>query len=217
VSGSQVRWNGTAIATTFSTESSLSATVPKADLADGGMAAITVFNPAPGGGTSAVANFTINNPPPVIATVDSASVVAGSAAQTLDLTGTGFVPSSTVEWSGAALATLWVSATELKATLPASAIGGSSAATAVTVQNPAPGGGTSAPTPFTVTSPRPVLTSISPQIVPAGQAPIGGSGSITFGTLRFYRLTPEGRKRLKAELSEYDRMTQAIQAILRTA
>jgi hypothetical protein len=58
----------------------------------------------------------------------------------------------------------------LKATLPASAIGGSSAATAVTVQNPAPGGGTSAPTPFTVTSPRPVLTSISPQIVPAGQA-----------------------------------------------
>jgi PadR family transcriptional regulator PadR len=35
--------------------------------------------------------------------------------------------------------------------------------------------------------------------------------------VRFYRLTPEGRKRLKAELSEYDRMTQAIQAILRTA
>jgi hypothetical protein len=170
VSGSAVRWNGTAVATTFSSDTSVTATVPATDLADGGTTAITVFNPAPGGGTSAAANFTINNPPPVIATVDPASVVAGSAAQTLDLTGTGFVPSSTVEWSGAALATLWVSTTELKATLPASAIGGSSAATAVTVQNPAPGGGTSAPTPFTVTSPRPVLTSISPQIVPVGQA-----------------------------------------------
>src|SRR5712672_1009289 len=34
--------------------------------------------------------------------------------------------------------------------------------------------------------------------------------------VRFYRLTPEGRKHLKAELSEYDRVTQAIQNILRT-
>src|SRR3984957_5006929 len=34
---------------------------------------------------------------------------------------------------------------------------------------------------------------------------------------RFYRLTSEGRKHLKTELSEYDRVTQAIQNILRTA
>src|SRR5580700_11581551 len=35
--------------------------------------------------------------------------------------------------------------------------------------------------------------------------------------VRFYRLTPEGRRHLKAELSDYDRVTQAIQDILRTA
>jgi PadR family transcriptional regulator, regulatory protein PadR len=35
--------------------------------------------------------------------------------------------------------------------------------------------------------------------------------------VRFYRLTPEGRKQLKAELSGYERVTEAIQAILRTA
>jgi len=35
--------------------------------------------------------------------------------------------------------------------------------------------------------------------------------------VRFYRLTPEGRKQLKTELAGYDRVTQAIQAILRTA
>ena len=35
--------------------------------------------------------------------------------------------------------------------------------------------------------------------------------------VRFYRLTSEGRKHLKAELSDYDRVTQAIQNILRTA
>lgn len=169
VSSSAVRWNGTAIATTFSTDTSVTATVPAVDVADGGTAAITVFNPAPGGGSSAAASFTVNNPAPVIAGVNPASVVAGAATQTLDLMGTGFVPSSSVAWNGSSLATLWVSATELKATLPASALGGSSAS-AVTVQNPAPGGGTSAVEPFNVTSPTPVLTSISPQIVPAGLA-----------------------------------------------
>jgi PadR family transcriptional regulator, regulatory protein PadR len=35
--------------------------------------------------------------------------------------------------------------------------------------------------------------------------------------VRFYRLTPEGRAHLKAELAGYDRVTQAIQDILRTA
>src|ERR1700684_2097054 len=35
--------------------------------------------------------------------------------------------------------------------------------------------------------------------------------------VRFYRLTPEGRKHLKAELSDYDAVTEAIQEVLRTA
>ncbi len=35
--------------------------------------------------------------------------------------------------------------------------------------------------------------------------------------VRFYRLTPAGRKQLEAELSSYDRVHQAIQAVLRTA
>ncbi len=35
--------------------------------------------------------------------------------------------------------------------------------------------------------------------------------------VRFYRLTPAGRKQLEAELSEYDRVSEAIQAVLRGA
>ncbi len=35
--------------------------------------------------------------------------------------------------------------------------------------------------------------------------------------VRFYRLTPAGRKQLEAELSAYDRLHEAIQAVLRTA
>jgi transcriptional regulator len=35
--------------------------------------------------------------------------------------------------------------------------------------------------------------------------------------VRFYRLTPAGRRQLEAELSSYDRIHKAIQAVLRTA
>ena len=35
--------------------------------------------------------------------------------------------------------------------------------------------------------------------------------------VRFYRLTAAGRKQLEAELSNYDRVHEAIQAVLRTA
>jgi transcriptional regulator len=35
--------------------------------------------------------------------------------------------------------------------------------------------------------------------------------------VRFYELTPDGRKQLKRELLEYKHVTAAIQAILRTA
>lgn len=41
--------------------------------------------------------------------------------------------------------------------------------------------------------------------------------SETSRKVRFYRLTPAGRQQLKQELSGYDRVTQAIQEILRTA
>jgi transcriptional regulator len=41
--------------------------------------------------------------------------------------------------------------------------------------------------------------------------------SETSRKVRFYRLTPDGRKQLKQELSGYDRVTQAIQEVLRTA
>src|SRR4051812_21478937 len=35
--------------------------------------------------------------------------------------------------------------------------------------------------------------------------------------VRFYRLTTVGRKQLEAEMSEYNRLHEAIQAVLRTA
>jgi hypothetical protein len=51
VSGSVVRWNGSALATTFVSGSQLKASVPASDVLQPGTASVTVVNPGPGGGT----------------------------------------------------------------------------------------------------------------------------------------------------------------------
>lgn len=61
VSGAVVNWNGTALPTTFSSATSLSASISSTLLATAGTASITVFNPSPGGGTSGSLTFTINS------------------------------------------------------------------------------------------------------------------------------------------------------------
>jgi 6-phosphogluconolactonase (cycloisomerase 2 family) len=58
VSNSTVIWNGTSLTTTGS-DTQLTATIPAADLTKAGAAQITVFNPAPGGGTSNPVGFVI--------------------------------------------------------------------------------------------------------------------------------------------------------------
>jgi hypothetical protein len=52
VNGSTVNLDGTALSTNFTSSTQLTATVPTANLANMGWGAITVSNPAPGGGTS---------------------------------------------------------------------------------------------------------------------------------------------------------------------
>jgi len=68
---------------------------------------------------------------------------------TLTLNGTGFVSTSVVNWNGTALATQFVSQSQLTATVPAANIATASTGW-VTVVNPAPGGGTSDTVYFTV-------------------------------------------------------------------
>jgi IPT/TIG domain len=169
ISSSAVQWNGTALDTTFSSATSLAVTIPASDLASATVVGLTVVNPAPGGGTSAALSFSVQNPVPAINSVNPATLVAGSSDTPLDVTGSNFVSSSVIAWNGTALSTTFVSATELKATLPGADLTGSSSSQ-ITVQNPAPGGGTSTAAIFTVNSPVPAIAAISPRYVPPGTA-----------------------------------------------
>src|SRR5271167_909700 len=167
IASSSVELNGTAIPTTYDSTSSLSATLPASNLANAAVGKLSVVNPSPGGGASSTVDFAIDNPTPAIASVNPASITAGASGTVVDVTGTGFVATSTVWLNGTTLTTNFVSATELKASVPASDVAGSSASH-ILVVNPSPGGGSSMAVAFTVNSSTPIISSISPRLVPPG-------------------------------------------------
>jgi subtilisin family serine protease len=79
---SVVRWNGANRPTTVVDTGTLQATIGAADLASVGTVPVTVFTPAPGGGTSAALSFSIAPPPSLTI---SASTVAPGAQETVTL------------------------------------------------------------------------------------------------------------------------------------
>ncbi|MGE0601392.1 MAG: beta strand repeat-containing protein [Dehalococcoidia bacterium] len=152
---SVVRWNGVDLTTAFNSSTSLSASVPAANVLSAGSATVTVFTATPGGGTSNGLTFTINsapNPVPSVSGLSPNAIGSGSAGFLMTVTGTNFVAGSVVRWNGADLATSFSSSTSLSATVPAANVASAGAAN-VTVFNPAPGGGASVtPQVFTITA-----------------------------------------------------------------
>jgi hypothetical protein len=150
VSGSVVKWKGSALSTTYVSSTQLTATAPASLITTPGTASVTVYTATPGGGTSSAQTFTINNPVPVLSSINSNSTTAGTGQFTLTATGSSFESDSVVKWNGTALSTSFVSATQLTATVPASLVVSATTAS-VTVFTPTPGGGTTSAAAFTVT------------------------------------------------------------------
>ena len=164
VSGSIVAWNGVNLTTTFVSSTRLTAAVPGSDIASVGSISVTVANP--GGIVSSGITFTVVASP-VVTSISPNSALAGGLGFTLTLNGSGFTAGSTVDWNGSGLATTYVSASRLTATVPAGDIASAGSAT-VTVDNV--GSVISNSETFTVVA-SPVITSIGPN-----SAIAGGSG-----------------------------------------
>jgi len=77
INASVVRWNGSDRATTFVSNTQLTAAIPATDIAAAGAASVTVFNPAPGGGASNAMSFTVNA---ALANVSAASFLGAELA-----------------------------------------------------------------------------------------------------------------------------------------
>lgn len=141
---STVNFGGTTPTTTLVNSTLLTAAIPAAAIASAGTLAVTVTNPAPGGGTSNMVSFAIDggtNPIPTISSLDPSCAPVGAQAFTLAVTGANFIPSSVIRWNGKDLPTT-LNGGPLLANIPANDIATAGTA-AVTVFNPAPGGGVS--------------------------------------------------------------------------
>jgi hypothetical protein len=78
VSGSVVHWNGSALETQFISHSQLKATVPAADITTASPASVTVVNPAPGGGPSNLAFFSVTTQTSAVAFGPASSTAMGT-------------------------------------------------------------------------------------------------------------------------------------------
>jgi hypothetical protein len=136
-------------------------------------ATITISDDAPDSPQAvAVSGVGLGNPVPLLnLPLRPANRVPGASQFTLTVNGAGFIPSSVVNWNGAALATSFTSSKGLSATVPASALTAAGTAS-VTVTNPGPGGGISNPAWFPVTTSSASLE-FSRTDLPAGAGPQG--------------------------------------------
>ena len=169
VNTSIVRWNGANRQTVFLSNAQLTAVIPASDLSASTVAQVTVFTPAPGGGASSAGAFTVAPAVPTITNLSPASAMVGSSDLTLTITGTNFVSSSTVLWSGAARQTVVVSSAQLTALIRASDLAAPATAQ-ITVLNPGSGGATSSASAFAVGRLVPSITNMTPASTMAGSA-----------------------------------------------
>ncbi len=223
VSGSTVKWKGSARATTFVSGTQLTAAISATDIAAAGTASVTVVNTSPGGGTSNSLTFTINNPVPTVISLSPPSVTAGAVAETLTINGTNFVATSTVTYHAAAHTPTFVSLTQLTITLSASdqATAGTYA---VVVTNLAPGGGASNSVNFIVGNSVPTITSLSPTSATAGAAAqtltINGTKFLSTSTATYnsvaHTVTFVSATQLKISLSTSDQATGGTYAVVVT-
>jgi hypothetical protein len=145
--GAVVTWDGIDRPTTFISTTSLTAQIGAADIATGKNVPVRVRNP--GGLTSNILSFTVNNPVPSLTSISPTSATGGGSAPSLTLRGSSFVSSSVARLNGMSVATTYVSPTELQASLTAQNVS-AAGEFAVTVLNPAPAGGASMGVSFTV-------------------------------------------------------------------
>jgi hypothetical protein len=149
--GSVTFKDGTSTLGTGTLNSSAQATLAVSSLAAGSHT-ITVVYGGDGnfsGSTSAALTQTVNNPVPSLSSLSPTAAAEGGNA-TLTVTGSSFVSGAVVQRNGVALATTYVSGTQLTAALGAADLA-DEGSLSITVVNPTPGGGASNALTFTVT------------------------------------------------------------------
>jgi len=153
-----------------------SSTFPISTLAAGGHVLTAVYSGDTNyaSSTSPAFNETVASAGPrTITSLSPTTAAAGGASFQLTINGTGFGPDGAAQWNGAALATSFVSATQVTATVPANLLASPGTVTITVVT----GGGTTGGAPFTVNAAgQPCSFTLTTPSASFGAG--GGSGSV---------------------------------------
>uniref|UniRef100_Q01Z88 Cell surface receptor IPT/TIG domain protein n=1 Tax=Solibacter usitatus (strain Ellin6076) TaxID=234267 RepID=Q01Z88_SOLUE len=162
---SVIVWQNTPLPTTFVDSTKLTTLIPASLIAVDASAAITVATP--GVTPSGVVRLPIVTASPTVTSISPASVAMGSAAVTITVTGSGFIPASqVVSLPNLTMTTTYVSFTQLTASVPASSL---TAAGSYAIRVNSPGGFFSPiPATFTVQAPTPAISKLAPASAAAG-------------------------------------------------
>lgn len=155
LANSQALWNGSPRTMKFISVSEIDVTLTGGDISLAGNGSLTVFNPAPSGGSSNDLIFkvlpTAANPVPAIIQVAPGTILqqhSNAAPLVLTVTGSNFAPSSGVYLNGVLRPTQFINGA-LQATLTSTDVV-TIATNTIIVLNPPPGGGASNEAAFTV-------------------------------------------------------------------
>jgi trimeric autotransporter adhesin len=128
------------------------------------------------------------NPIPTITSLSPATLYVGSSAVTVTINGTGFLTSSVAFVQNSPLTTTYVSATQIKAQVPASDLS-QSTIFQLFVSNPPPAGGPSLGINLEVLGLEPSIDAVSPPFVVAGSTPgpiiLNGNNFMTGATVQW--------------------------------
>jgi hypothetical protein len=115
---------------------------------------IALFLPSCGGGSGGGGGGGGSNPSPHISSLAPTQVVEGSSGQSLTINGSGFIPSSSVLYNGAAHSATYLNASMMGMPLLTADVA-NVGPYSVVVSNPAPGGGQSSPATMNVVTGTP--------------------------------------------------------------
>jgi uncharacterized protein (TIGR03437 family) len=163
------------LVTTYVNSTTLTATIPASALRSAGSASVQVSD-SKGVGHSLPQPFTISPPVPILTSLSPGMATSGAATFSMTVNGANFVTGATVLWNGSPLATTFVSATQLIASVPGPLVQAMGSA-GITVSNAA--GAVSSSITFTINLPPPTIAAVSPAATTAGADPftltVGGT------------------------------------------
>lgn len=174
-----VQLNGTALPTTRVNSTNLAAEIAASQVASAAQLNIVAVNPGPPQQISNPQTLSVTKTP-VINSLEPAAAVAGAAAFTLMVNGSGYVSGAVVKLNATALPTEFSGASELAAQVSAAQMA-AAAQLSVTVVNP--GGGAASNAQILAVIAAPAITSINPTTVAADSAAfpliVRGSGFVS--------------------------------------